>query len=171
VLNKKGLPICDKCSHSIYPYPLNSTGWGHFQVPGTTNETEEPEACSSVPIPKLEPENQMSDNKGLNAEQQSMVVDFVHHRVAVEDNRKAADEAKKNLAATELEYKKGKALQESRIFACETQIQFHIEQMRVAEENLRRSILNDVLIKGAPEPEPTPEVAVVDHDDQIGRAG
>lgn len=116
------------------------------------------EAAGSTPV---------SSSKGLNEEQHELVAKIVHHRVAIEDYRKASIEVKKLLAASESEYKKAKEAAERSATNIAENSRYHTEQLLLAEENLRQSILGDVLIKGAPAPEPTPEI---DHDDQIGRA-
>ncbi len=111
-----------------------------------------------------------SSSTGLSREQHEIIANYVHHQVGVIDNRKAIADVQTSLKKLESDYEIAKVDADRRIVNCSQQVQFHIEQMHIAEENLRRSILSDVLIKGAPEPEPTPE-AEIEHDDQIGRAG
>lgn len=121
------------------------------------------EAAGSIPVSSSKPQ-------ALTADQHQLVATIVHHRVAAEDNRRAIEAAQESLKISENVYKQSKADAEKAIANASRTGQFHMEQMLLAEDQLRQSILSDVMIKGAPEPEPTPE-AEFEHDDQIGRAG
>jgi len=138
------------------PSSVNDSGWTHKDYKGGD--------CAPVPV-----QTSTLDARGLTPDQQNLVATIVHHRVGAEEDRRAIDAAQQSIKEAEATCKKSKAAAEKIIANSSRQGQFHMEQMLLAEDKLRQSILSDVILKGAPEPEPTPEAD--DHEDQIGRAG
>jgi len=98
-----------------------------------------------------------------------LVATIVHHRVAAEDNRRAIAAAEQSIKEAENTCKKAVNEAKKIIANASRQGQHNMEQMLLTEENLRQSILSDVIVKGAPVPEPTPSAD--EEDDQIGRSG
>lgn len=172
-------PITNECQYRIGPddvcglprlSPAHRYGTGHKFVESDNagvaqseeRRSRKAEAGGSIPPSSSKP-------LGLNHEQQEIIIKLVHHRVQVEDNRKAIDAATTALKEAEKTWKAAEKTANSRIEACKRQGQIHIEQLKLSEEKLRQSILEDAIVRGTPEPEPIPPV-VEEETLDIGRA-
>lgn len=143
-----------KNGHELFPSTINESGWTHNNAQHVDCD---PTPCNSKAV----------EQTGLTYDQQKIVANIVHHRVGMEDNRKALREAQEAIEKGEKDWKKLKAENQSRIESSTRQGQYHMEQMKLSEEALRLSILNDALIKGIP---PEPEKSSVEEHEELGRA-
>jgi hypothetical protein len=145
--------VCSK-GHHLKPSTVNESGWTHMNGESF---------CS--PTPDTVPES-----RGFSENQRALMGTIVSHRVAYEDNRKLVREAQHSLADADEAHRKVQVVHQSRITLCNQQSQYHLEQMQIAEDELRASIQNDLLIKGPSKPEEVPEAASVEPDGDLGRA-
>ena len=145
-----------KNGHELAPSEWNKSGWTHERYPGAD--------CDPVPVEEVKDIN----NKGMVESQRAIIAKIVHHRVAMDENQKAISENKASLAKEKIDYEKSVKAREQGIASWSSRAQFHLEQMIEAEEELRQSILSDVVVRGIPKEEAPP--AVHDEPEDIGRA-
>ena len=120
------------------------------------------EAVGSTPI---------SSSMKLNKEQVDALKLIVHYRLQLEDLRKAVSDAETALNTTKRATADAQRTYDTTVKRAERQGKEFEGLLYDAEASLRRLIVEDVLIKGTPDPAPEPAkpVEVEEHDD-LGRA-
>lgn len=157
--NKQGNAVCKTCHCSIYPSDVNVSGWTHYR-----NGSEEG-SCNESPEPVMI-EEQLTN---LNDEQRQLIGVIVHNRVRIEDQQKSIDEAATALAQAKTAMEAAQTTYHRRLADGNSLIMHHREQMQLAEDKLRKSILEDAVIKGLPA-EKSAEAQVEVEQEDIGRA-
>lgn len=113
-----------------------------------------------------------SSSMKLNKEQVEAFKLIVHYRVQLEDLRKAEGDSRKALDASKRAQADAQRAYDTTLKRVERQGKEFETLLYEAEATLRRLIVEDVLIKGTPEPAPEPEkpAEVVEEHDELGRA-
>jgi hypothetical protein len=156
------MTVCKHCGCPLYPSTLNYTGWTHVNPITLELPTN---MCNQVPEPAR---SRMSEPIGFNEDQRAQIARIVKHRVEIEDCRKKIQSTQTLLDEAEKQWKLSQASHSSVIERQNQQIQFHTEQLKISEDELRSSILNDVIISGTPKP-PEPIEEIEPEQENLGR--
>lgn len=122
------------------------------------------EAVGSIPA---------ASSKGLTERQRDKMRTAVHRRVQLEDARKDSNNATRELEQLEKDYVSKKKELQGRIADKNMAIKHYTELLIEAEDEFRKDIINDLLLRAKDEIESTispVEVAPVEEHEDLGRA-
>lgn len=153
-------PIHDFGNPNGHPYMPTPNNAGVAQ--SAEQGFRKAEVVGSTPI---------SSSMKLNKEQVDALKLIVHYRLQLEDLRKAVSDAETALNTTKRATADAQRTYDTTVKRAERQGKEFEGLLYDAEASLRRLIVEDVLIKGTPEPAPEPAkpVEIEEHDD-LGRA-
>lgn len=124
--------------------------------------TRNDEAVGSTPI---------SSSKGFNESQRERLQTVVHRRVSLEEARSNRSQAVKDLDILEKDYKTKKAALERKIKECEDRGKHYQDRLLEAEDDLRKVIVEDLLVRGREllEAKPAEKQPEPEQHEELGR--
>lgn len=158
--------VCGLPRSSPAHYTVNDSGHEFVESAGVAQSGErlprKQEAVGSIPA---------ASSKGFTEPQREKLRTVVHRRVSLEESRDSRRKASVELETLEKDYKAKRYLLEKKITDCEERGKHYQDMLLEAEDDLRKSIVEDLVLRGREvlESKPAEEKPEPEQHEELGR--